>query len=101
LVSVQANVLSFRLDAANSTLYDPAHQQRLSDLLTNYFGEPVSAEIELGTVNEETPALFATRMRQEQHTRALADLQADPLVQQLLQQFDALIDDATVTALEV
>jgi len=101
LVSVEANVLSFRLDAANSTLYDPAHQQRLSDLLTAYFGEPVSAEIELATVSEETPALFATRMRQEQHTRALADLQADPLVQQLLQQFDAVIDDATVTALEV
>jgi len=101
LVSVQANVLSFRLDAANSTLYDPAHQQRLSDLLTAYFGEPVSAEIELATVSEETPALFATRMRQEQHTRALADLQSDPLVQQLLQQFDAVIDDTTVTALEV
>jgi len=101
LVHVQANVLSFRLDAAHSTLYDPGHQQRLADLLKVYFGEPVSAVIEQGSVTEETPALFATRMRQEQHSRALADLQADPLVQKLLQQFDAVIDDTTVTALEV
>lgn len=101
LVGVQANTLSFRLDAANSTLYDPAHQQRLSDLLSSYFGEPVIAVIEPGTVAEETPALFAARMRREQHARAMSDLQADPLVQQLLQHFDGVIDDATVTALEV
>ena len=101
LVNVQDQRLNFLLDAAHSTLYDPGHQQRLSDLLTKYFGESVTAVIEPGQVNVETPAVFSTRMRHEQHGRALADLQADPLVQQLLQQFEAAIDHETVTALEI
>jgi DNA polymerase-3 subunit gamma/tau len=100
LVHCNGNQLSFVLDANNSTLYDTGHQQRLSDLLTQYFGEPVTATIEMGVVTGEAPAGYLTRLRQEKHARALAQLQADPIVQDLIETFDAVLDEESVTSLE-
>ncbi|NIB44425.1 DNA polymerase III subunit gamma/tau [Pseudomaricurvus alkylphenolicus] len=99
LLKVQGNQLQFVLDQANSMLYDPSHQQRLSDMLSQYFGEPVTAVIEQGAIIGETPAAFAIRLKQEQYDSALQALRSDPLVQQLLQQFEGQLDEESVQPL--
>lgn len=86
----------FLLDHNYSTLYDEGHQGRLSNLLSQYFGQPLTAHIELGTVTEETPALCAIRIREEQQAYALDAISNDPLVQQLLQQFEGELDKESV-----
>lgn len=86
----------FLLDHNYSTLYDEGHQGRLADLLSQYFGQPLTARIELGTVTEETPAQCAIRIREEQQTYALDAITNDPLVQQLLQQFEGELDKESV-----
>lgn len=91
----------FTLDQANSTLYDEGHQQRLSELLSRYFDQPIVATIQLGQVNGETPAAYVTRKRYEQQQQALADMHADSMVQSLLQQFNAVLDEESVTAVDV
>lgn len=96
LQHIEGDQWYFLLDHNYSTLYDDSHQGRLSELLSQYFGQPLTAQIELGTVTVETPALCAIRIRQEQQAYALDAITSDPLVQQLLQQFDGVLDEESV-----
>lgn len=89
----------FMLDHNHSTLYDPAHQGRLAELLSGYFDQPVEVFIELGTVTEETPAACAARIKQEQYQGALQAMHQDPVVQQLLAQFEGELDQESVQAI--
>ncbi|MGH1373901.1 MAG: DNA polymerase III subunit gamma/tau [Cellvibrionaceae bacterium] len=89
----------FMLDHNHSTLYDPAHQGRLAELLSRYFDQPIEAFIELGTVTEETPAACAARIKQEQYQGALQAMHQDPVVQQLLAQFEGELDQESVQAI--
>jgi len=98
LVGKEPGHAQFILDEGNSTLYDDSHQQRLSDLLKDYFGEPIQAHIQLGTVTAETPATYLIRLRKEQFDGALKALHADPVVQALIEQFDAVLDENSVKA---
>jgi DNA polymerase III subunit gamma/tau len=91
---------SFLLDENNSMLYDESHQQRLSELLSGYFDQPVQAVIQMGVVNTETPAAYAVRMRAERQAQALSSMQSDPLVQQLLQHFDAILKTDSVVPID-
>jgi len=96
LLARQGNQLQFMLDQSNSTLFDESHRQRLADLLTNYFGQPVTVHIQLGQVTTETPAATAIRLRQERQAEALAAIKGDPVVQQLLDHFAASLREETV-----
>jgi len=89
----------FMLDHNHSTLYDPAHQGRLAELLSRYFDQPIEAFIELGTVTQETPAACAARIKQEQYAGALHAMHQDPVVQQLLAQFEGELDQESVQAI--
>ncbi len=99
LQQINGNQFYFLLDHNHSTLYDPAHQARLADLLSRYFEQSIEAFIELGTVTAETPAACAIRIKQEQYSGALQAMHQDPLVQQLLQQFEGELDQESVQAI--
>jgi DNA polymerase III subunit gamma/tau len=99
LVGRQGNALDFILDEAHSALFDEGHQQRLGDRLGDYFGEPVRVRIQPGPVPGETPAAMAARLRQETLASAVSTIKNDPLVQQLIDQFDATLREDTVEPL--
>ncbi len=99
LVGREGNVLDFILDEANSALFDESHEQRLADGLSDYFGEPVRVRIQLGPVTGETPSARAIRRRQEQYDDAVSAIKNDPLVQQLMTEFDATLREDTVEPL--
>lgn len=99
LQQVSEQKFYFMLDHNHSTLYDPAHQGRLAELLSRYFDQPIEAFIELGTVTQETPAACAARIKQEQYDGALQAMHQDPVVQQLLAQFEGELDQESVQAI--
>lgn len=95
-VGRQGNEFSFILDQNNNTLYDPSHQQRLADLLSDYFVERIYVKIEAGTVTVETPAMLAMRHKQERQAGAVMAIKSDPIVQKLIEQFDATLREDTI-----
>lgn len=99
LVGRQGNQFHFILDEANSTLYDEGHQQRLADLLSDYFIERVKVVIQPGKVTAETPAAIAVRLRQERQAEAVASIKNDPIVQQLIEHFGATLREDSITPL--
>lgn len=99
LVARNGNEFQFIVDDNNSTLYDPSHQQRLSDLLSNYFIERVHAKIQVGKITAETPALLAKRYQQERYEKAVVAIKTDPIVLQLIEHFGATLREETIQAI--
>ncbi|MNF04120.1 DNA polymerase III subunits gamma and tau [compost metagenome] len=52
--------------------------------------------IELIRPEQETPAQAASRKRAERQGEAEASIQADPLIQQMIQQFGAMVRHDTI-----
>jgi DNA polymerase-3 subunit gamma/tau len=96
MINRQGNDFYFVLDKANSTLYDTSHEKRLADLLSDYFVEPVRAHIQLGEITAETPSAMAIRLREERLQDAISAIHNDPIVQQLIAQFDATLREETI-----
>ena len=96
LVAVEGDTWRLHLDPAQSALFNATQQQRLNDALNQYHGRALKLEIELRKPEQETPAQAGSRKRQERQRRAEAAIQADPLVQQMVQQFAAVIRDGSI-----
>lgn len=99
LLGREGNQLHFALDESKGSLFDSTHIQRLADMLSDYFGEPVKVHINLQPVNgdAETPAIYDERIRQERKAEAIAKLHNDPIVQTLQKEFGGVVDEETVT----
>lgn len=99
LVARSGNEFQFIVDENNSTLYDQSHQQRLADLLSNYFIERVHVKIQPGKLTAETPALIAKRHQEERYANAVTAIKTDPIVQQLIEHFGATLREETIQAI--
>ncbi|WP_160152685.1 DNA polymerase III subunit gamma/tau [Microbulbifer sp. ALW1] len=95
LLGRQDNILSFTLDQSFSSLYDEGHQRRLADVLGDFFGQPLSVQIQIGEVHGGTPARLIAATREAQLLSARDALNADPLVQDLQSELGAqLVPDS-------
>ncbi|MGI1677522.1 MAG: DNA polymerase III subunit gamma/tau [Cellvibrionaceae bacterium] len=100
LISRNQNGFQFILDERNSTLYDESHQQRLADILNDYFQHPVGVAIQLGEVTEETPAMTSFRLKEARQAQALESLQTDPLVKGVIETFGARLKIESVQPID-
>jgi len=97
---IVGSCISFILDEQQSTLYDASHQQRLADLLTEYFGQTLEVEIKLGQPQSETPSQIIVRMKKERQQQAEVSIYADPVVQQLQETFGAVIVEGSIKPID-
>ncbi|WP_415845082.1 DNA polymerase III subunit gamma/tau [Stutzerimonas zhaodongensis] len=100
LISVEGDRWLMHLDPAQSALFNSTQHRRLNDALNQYHGRTIKLDIELQTPEQETPAQAAARRRGERQRAAEQSIQADPVVQQLMQQFAAVIRDGTIEPVE-
>ncbi|MCS3468156.1 DNA polymerase-3 subunit gamma/tau [Pseudomonas sp. JUb42] len=84
------------LDPAHSALFNATQQRRLNDALNQQQGRTINLSIELLKPEQETPAQAASRLRAERQRQAEASIHADPFIQQMLQQFGAVIREDTI-----
>ncbi|OBS38979.1 hypothetical protein A9K79_13890 [Pseudomonas syringae pv. syringae] len=96
LISVDGDNWLLHLDPAHSALFNSTQQRRLNDALNQYHGRTINLSIELIKPEQETPAQAASRLRAERQRQAEASIQADPYIQQMLQQFGAVIREDTI-----
>jgi len=100
LISVDGDRWLMHLDPAQSALFNATQHRRLNDALNQYHGRTLQLDIELQAPQQETPAQAAARRRGERQRAAELSIQADPVVQQLMQQFAAVIRDGTIEPVE-
>lgn len=96
LVAVDGDTWKMHLDPAQGALFNATQQRRLNEALNQYHGRPLKLEIELRRPEQETPAQAAARKRAERQKCAEASIHNDPLVQQMIQQFSAVIREGSI-----
>lgn len=83
-----------------ATLYDPSHQQRIADAISEFFSRALKVEIELGDVSGETPAAMAERIKAERLDLAVQTLKSDPLVRDVIHTFSATLREDSVVPID-
>ena len=100
LISVEGDNWLLHLDPAQSALFNSTQQRRLNEALNQFHGRELSVLIELNKPEQETPAQAAARKRANRQRDAEASIEKDPLIQQMIQQFGAVIRADSIEPLD-
>ncbi len=91
LLSFADSKAQFVLDESQSTLFNTSHNQKLADQLSAYLQHTVEVVISPGTLPTESPAQIRQRVAAEQLVVAVDLINADPNIEMLIHQFNAVI----------
>ncbi|WP_028239416.1 DNA polymerase III subunit gamma/tau [Stutzerimonas azotifigens] len=100
LVAVEGDHWTLHLDPAQSALFNATQQRRVNEALNQYHGRPLTLTIDLQAPEQETPAQAAARKRRERQRAAEQSIMSDPVVQQLMEQFAAVVREDTIEPVE-
>ncbi|MFJ3486330.1 DNA polymerase III subunit gamma/tau [Pseudomonas sp. NPDC090202] len=100
LIAVDGDDWLLHLDPAHSALFNATQQRRLNEALNQYHERTINLKIELITPEQETPAQAAARRRADRQRQAEVSIHEDPFIQQILQQFGAIIREDTIVPVD-
>ena len=99
LERVENDTCFLKLGENHASLWNSTHEQRIAGALSDIYGRSVRVSIEVGETTDETPAQQAERQREESQARAVADIEADEGVRQLIEKFNGRLDPASIAPL--
>jgi DNA polymerase-3 subunit gamma/tau len=85
-----------RLAQAHQHLLDGPYQERLRAALVRHFGEPLRLEIGVADEAQSSPAALAERDREERQAQAIAAIERDPFVRELVESLDGRIVESSI-----
>jgi len=91
-----AGRIELRLAQAHQHLLEGPYQERLKAALERYFGERLRLVITLTEAAGGSPAALADRAQQRQQAEALAAIEEDPFVRELVENFDAQVIESSI-----
>jgi DNA polymerase-3 subunit gamma/tau len=91
LVRCENNVFELAVPDAHKVVAGPDYRERLTQALSNYFGNPVMVRVQVGGEMGATPAAQQTRTRLAGIAAATESINADPFVQTLISDFGATV----------
>ena len=96
LAEVGAETVTLRLPPAHQHLQGKAHQDRLQAELQRYFGRPLKLNVLLADAEEQTPAERSRQEQRQRQDRAIAAIEQDGFVREVVELFDATINEASI-----
>jgi DNA polymerase-3 subunit gamma/tau len=97
LAELAESQITLRLPPAHKgLLMNKGQQDKLQAELQAYFGRPLRLDIVLAEPQGETPAARTATERRERQDRAIAAIEQDPFVREVVDLFDASIDESTI-----
>ncbi|KOX99037.1 DNA polymerase III subunit gamma/tau [Pseudomonas nunensis] len=100
LIAVDGDNWLLHLDPAHSALFNATQQRRLNDALNQFHGRTLNLSMELIKPEQETPAQAASRRRVNRQREAEESIHGDPFIQQMMEQFGAVIRNDTIEPVE-
>lgn len=100
LIAVEGELVRLRLANEHKGLAVPSAQDRVQAELSQLLGRGVRLSVEPGEVRGETMAQKLSVEQQARRAQALASLEGDDFVQQLIEQFDGELDASSVQPVE-
>ena len=102
LVSRDETRIELTIAKVHERLLDKPYQDRLKAALRQCFGAALRITIGVGTGdgNGNSPAELADREKQQRQARAVAAIEQDPFVRELVENFDARIIESTIKPMQ-
>jgi DNA polymerase-3 subunit gamma/tau len=100
LAGCDGSQVKLLIDRSHGRLLDKPYQERLRAALEQYFGTPVRLVIKIGDSNDGSPAAISDRDRRQRQSQAIAEIEQDPFVRELVENFDATIIESTIKPLQ-
>ncbi len=92
--------IRLRLMPGKKHLLNKAQQDKLQAALQTHYGRPLRLEIEVAEPASVTPAERNQTAQRERQDRAIASIEQDPFVREVVDLFDASIDESTIKPLK-
>ncbi|HBU29749.1 MAG: DNA polymerase III, subunit gamma and tau [Thiobacillus sp. GWE1_62_9] len=99
LVSQADDAITLRVGEAHKHLLDRAYQDKLVSTLRDRYGAALQVTFEIGAAAEQTPQQVRTRIKEARQRDAVAAIESDPFVRELVDQFGGQIDASTIQPL--
>jgi DNA polymerase-3 subunit gamma/tau len=96
LVARDAARVELRIAQAHQHLLDGPFQQRLKAALEQHFGAPLRLAIQVVQDAGSSPAAIADRDRRQRQEQAIAGIESDPFVRELVEGFDARVIESSI-----
>jgi DNA polymerase-3 subunit gamma/tau len=100
LVHRDAQRLELRLGAEHEQLLDKPYEEKVKAALRERLGAGVRVTIRLGAASGNSPAAAADRERQQRRERAIKEIEDDPFVRDLVENFEARVVESTIKPLQ-
>lgn len=81
-------------------LLEKGFQDKLKAAVNDYFGHPVAIFVSVGAVTGMTPAALHNQEKHQKQQEAVASIEQDPFVRDLVETFDAQIIESTIKPIE-
>jgi DNA polymerase-3 subunit gamma/tau len=88
-----------KLSENHASLWNKTYQGRIEEALGLLYGREIKVSIEVGAPGVETPAQHAAREKQQSLAQAVADIQGDQHVRQLIESFNGKLDPKSIAPL--
>ncbi len=99
LDSVENDHVRLKLAEHHASLWNQAHEGRIAQALSKVFAREIRVSIEVGDTELETPAQMKERELEESRAQAVADIESDHHVQQLIENFNGKLDPSSIRPL--
>jgi DNA polymerase-3 subunit gamma/tau len=100
LVAHDADRMELRVPEAHRHLLEKPYRDKLQGAVEEHFKRRVRLEFTLGEATGNTPAERADQERQTRQRDAIAAIDRDPFVRELVEDFDARVIDESIRPLE-
>lgn len=92
--------IELRIDRAHERLLEKTYQDRLREALEKHFGNPLRLVISVVEGNGNSPAAVSDRDRRRRQSQAIAEIEQDPFVRELVENFDARVIESTIKPIQ-
>ena len=99
LVSQAGDAVTLRVGEAHKHLLDRTYQDKLIAALRDKYGATLAVTIEIGAAADKTPQQVRSRVKQARQAEAVAAIESDPFVRELVDQFGGQIDATSIQPL--
>jgi DNA polymerase-3 subunit gamma/tau len=96
LAEVASGHITLRLPPLHKHLQGKAQQDKLQGELQKHYGRPLKLNIDVAAPAGETPADRAKSVQRERQEQAVAAIEGDSFVREMVDVFDATIDESTI-----
>jgi DNA polymerase-3 subunit gamma/tau len=91
-----ADDIVLTMDEGHARLLNARHEEKIVEALRNRFGDAINVKITEGETNGKTPAAWEENHRQERQAAAEAAIHGDPLVESIVERFEARVIEGSI-----